>query len=356
MSGSGSDARMQVVVLAGTDEVDLATATLAVQCDLPDAVVVRHELDEEAGTVRRVVSDATGVLEDATRPMEHACQSCALREDLVPTLLGLAHRGEHEVAVVVLPDAAELLPVGAALGADAVDPRVPELLDLRAVTAVVDPADLVARVTVGAADPDVGRRSAAAVLQAEYADVVVLGGCGPAPEPEDLTFLRHLTRSEARVVPELSALTASVLLAVRHDVDRVGATHDPRRRRPTGAPDAHGIATAVFESRRPLHPERLMSVMEPMVLSSLRTRGAFWLPTRPEAALVWDECCGQLRLGSCGQWSGHQRTCLVVTAYAEDLPEFRRHFEHALLTDEELVAANRWAGRSDGFEEWVGAA
>lgn len=75
-----------------------------------------------------------------------------------------------------------------------------------------------------------------------------------------------------------------------------------------------------------------------------------------EAVLVWDECCGRLRLGSCGEWVGHQRTCLVVTAHADDLPEFRRHFEHALLTDAELVTAEHWHGRPDGFEEWVGAA
>ncbi len=142
------------------------------------------------------------------------------------------------------------------------------------------------------------------MLQAEYADVVVLGGAGPQPEPEDLTFLRHLVRSEARVVQDLSALTASALLEMRHDVGQVRATHDPRRRRPTGAPDADGIATAMFESWRPPHPERLVNVMEPMVLSSLRTRGAFWLPTRPEAALVWDECCGQLRLAAAARGWG----------------------------------------------------
>ncbi|WP_374927867.1 GTP-binding protein [Kytococcus sedentarius] len=351
--------RLPVTVLAGTDEADLASAVLAVQWDLPDAVVVRHELDEEAGTVRRIVSDATGVLDDSTTPMEHACHACALREDLVPTLLGLAEQGRAGVALVVLPDAAELLPVGSALGSDVVDARVPELLDLRGVAAVVDPRDLVARVTIDAWDPDVGPRSALAVLQAEYADVLVLAGpTDPTGhgDPADLTFLRHLARQDATMVEGASALDAATLLGVRHDADRVHRHHDPRRRRPTGAADEHGIATAVFESWRPLHPRRLMDEMEPMVLSSLRTRGAFWLPTRPEAALVWDECCGQLRLGSCGQWQDHRRTCLVVTAHAEDLDQFGRHFERALMTDAELAGAQRWVGRPDGFEEWVGDA
>ncbi len=45
-----------------------------------------------------------------------------------------------------------------------------------------------------------------------------------------------------------------------------------------------------------------------------------------------------------------------MTAHAEDLPEFGRHFEHALLTDAELAAAGGWHGRPDGFEDWVGAA
>ncbi|WP_462416964.1 GTP-binding protein [Kytococcus sp. Marseille-QA3725] len=353
----GADGRLPVVVLGGTDRADLAAASMAVGCDLPDAVVLRIELDADAGTVRRVLHDATGLVEDTTEPLEHACHSCAAREALVPTLLTCAELGRWSAAVVELPLGGELLPVGSALGTDVVDDRVPELLDLRAVVAVVDPEGLLDRITVGLEEPAVAEASAAAVKQVEYADVLVLAGEGGEAQEADLTLLHHLAHAGATVVSSASALQAEELLAVQHDPEVAHRRCDPRDRRPTGAPDAHGIVTVVLESWRPLHPHRLMEAMEPMVLTSLRTRGAFWLPSRPDSALVWDECCGHLCLGDCGDWGGARRTRLVVTGLAEELPEFQRRFEEALMTDAEMVgAAQRWVGRPDGFEEWAGAA
>lgn len=350
-----SSDRLPVVVLGGTDEADLSAAVLSAQLDLPDAVTLRLELDAEAGTVRRVVHDATGTVDDRTSLMEHACHSCALREELVPALLELAGADRWPAALVVLPLGAELLPVGTALGTDVLDERVPEHLEMRAVTAVVDPAGLVERVVAGTGGPEGAEVTAAVVAQLEYADVVVHSGHEAAPQ--DLTLLRHLARADALHVDSTLAVDGPALLAMRHDVDTASRCTSPLHRRPTGAEDADGITTVVLESWRPLHPHRLMEAMEPMVLASLRTRGAFWLPSRPDSVLAWDECCGQLRLGECARWDGKRRTHLVVTAHVDDVEEVRAAFEHALMTDAEMVgAAERWVGRPDGFEEWAGAA
>ena len=56
--------------------------------DSPRIVVVRHDIhdDDDGGSIRRVVVDADGVVEDVVVPLEHACLSCAVREDALPTL------------------------------------------------------------------------------------------------------------------------------------------------------------------------------------------------------------------------------------------------------------------------------
>jgi hypothetical protein len=55
--------------------------------------VVRHDIDAGAGTLRRVVVDAYGLVEDETVPLEHACPSCAVREDALPAIARLAEDG-----------------------------------------------------------------------------------------------------------------------------------------------------------------------------------------------------------------------------------------------------------------------
>ena len=77
---------LPVHCITGVETLPMEAATVGLQWDLPRAVVVRHRLDVATGTLTRVVSDATGVLEQETIEVEHLCVSCALREDIIPTL------------------------------------------------------------------------------------------------------------------------------------------------------------------------------------------------------------------------------------------------------------------------------
>ena len=69
-----------VLVVAGLDATDQAVAAMGLQCDLPDAAVVRLVVDAAAGQVRWAVSDLTGTVEEDGQDVEHPCLSCAMRE------------------------------------------------------------------------------------------------------------------------------------------------------------------------------------------------------------------------------------------------------------------------------------
>ena len=61
-----------------------------------------------------------------------------------------------------------------------------------------------------------------------------------------------------------------------------------------------GVATVVWERRRPLHPARLYEALEQLVSAAQRSRGRFWLPNRPATMLAWDAAGGSLAVQDCG--------------------------------------------------------
>ncbi|MBJ7528912.1 MAG: cobalamin biosynthesis protein CobW, partial [Nocardioides sp.] len=99
--------RTPVVLVTGVSPDAMDATLVSLQWDLPQAVAVRHHIDVERQLLTRVVSDVTGVLDRAEVDLEHACVSCALREDVVPTIERLARDGREGTVVAHLPVGAE---------------------------------------------------------------------------------------------------------------------------------------------------------------------------------------------------------------------------------------------------------
>ena len=359
-------APLPVTALTAVDAVQRDAAVMGVLADVPDAVVVRHDLSAAAGgTMRRVVSDVTGVLEDVELAVEHSCLTCALREDLLATLARLASRGRWSAALLALPAASEPVPVVRALVLGEVDGRpVREHAVLAGVVAVVD-GDQVVDDLVGddllserglahGSDDD---RSVGEVLahQLRGADLVLVSG---TPSARARALLEHLVPAAALRGCGPADLPGAELLAPRHDEAASRRWDDPRWVEPTPAQDGGGVWTLDLADWRPLHPQRLMDRLEQLGAGQLVGRGRFWLPTRPDVVGVWDGAGGQLSVGDAGTWDGlAPSTRLVVTGVDEDPGRVRAAFAEVLLTDAELAAGlATWAGRPDGFEAWMGDA
>ncbi|PWJ54917.1 GTPase, G3E family [Quadrisphaera granulorum] len=362
--------RLPVTAVTAVDAASRDAAVLSVQLDAPDVVVVRHDLTGAGqGLLRRVVSDGTGALEDVVVPLEHACLACAVREDLLPTLVRVAELDRWSAALLALPLASEPVPVVRGLlgmldGA-AAHRSVRQLLSLAGVVAVVDGAtaehdlfcdDLLDERDLAHGDGDA--RSVGEVLarQLRSADLVL----APGADARTLTLLEHLALPGTVQVDGASDLAADHLLRSRHDPRASRGWDDPRAVAPSGAPDAHGVWTLDLHDWRPAHPERLRENLEALADGRLVGRGRFWLPTRPDAVGMWDGAGGQLSIGDAGPWDAtgvpvERSTRLVVTGVEEDPALVRDAFAASLLTDAELARGlARWAGRSDGFEPWLG--
>src|SRR5690554_1333938 len=227
-AGGGAVSAVPVVTLCSTDAVLRGSAAGSLLCDLPGAVVLQHDIDIRTGGLRRVIYDSSGVLSDTTRRLEHACASCATREDILPALTELVSR-QPTVVVLALPTALEAVPLLHAIRTvpGAVAAGVATVVDLDTVLPDIAAPDLLIERDLAAAAEDERMVAEVVVSQLESADVVLCAGEGAAQRQTALALVAHLAGPGA-AVPWHSVPTERLLSARpgpdRGDLRAVAAT------------------------------------------------------------------------------------------------------------------------------------
>ncbi|WP_435771359.1 GTP-binding protein [Nocardioides sp. SYSU DS0651] len=349
--------RTPVVLLAGVDPDAMASAMVGLQFDLPEAVAVRHQIDVDRQVLTRTVSDVTGVLERHEVQLEHACVGCAIREDIMPTLERLARDGRWQCIVAHLPVGAEPGQVCAALTWDT---RLARFLRVSAVVTALSSRHPVRDLLGDDLLADRGRhcshddrRGVGEVLCAmvEYADVVVLDD---AVDPVASGLVRTLARPGAAVVEGAHGLDAPLLLGRLHQAAGTRDWISPTRTDALPEVRAEGVWRLDLQSLRPFHPDRLLESLERLGGGHHRSRGCFWLPTRPDRVVEWDGAGGQLSIGDHAGWGGRRAfTRIVVVGVGAAPAGLRPAFADLLVAEGEDPRHGRDAAE-DGFEPWLG--
>lgn len=299
-------ATVPVIVVAAMDAVLRQSFCAGLLLDLGDAVVVQHDLrfGTVGGAVRRVVLDRGGVVYDDEQQLEHACVACAVREDLVPTVAQLAQDGRWRTVVVALPVTADPQTVVGALN------RASESADLgparvACVVSLADaetlPADLFGDdllVERGSALGEIDRRSVGEALarQLECADLVGVTG---ALDTAVSAVVERLAPEAGRPLP-WADIAGAGLTSRRLPWAVARRRTDPLLLPRVGLPDGEGVWSLSLRSSAPFHPGRLMAGIEDLGCGRIRSRGHFWLPTRPDEICEWDGAGGQLSVGAYG--------------------------------------------------------
>ncbi|MEV0893685.1 GTP-binding protein [Promicromonospora sp. NPDC050262] len=369
-----------VSVLATIDPVLRDSALFGLLTDTPGVVAARHDIYEDH--LRRVVLDATGVIEDVLVPLEHACLSCAVREDAVPTIARLARDGRWSHVLLALPISAEPLPAARSLAAVAAPGGALDHTRIATSFTVVDADtlqhDLLGDDTllergIGLTSGDERSVGEALAAQIEQADLVVAHGspaglAGVSLPPTASGLLDRLRGAGTRRVNGLHALTAAGLAAATHSPARAEHRAHPLGAvvvtGPGGVPDDRSW-TLELRSPLPFHPERLLEHIESLGAGGLRARGVFHVADRPGLACLWDGAGGQLAVGDLGPWSEvcagtPPHTRIVVVGVADSGPDderrrLREAFHAALCTPEEAAAGVEWLWREDHLAPWLGA-
>ena len=75
-----------------------------------------------------------------------------------------------------------------------------------------------------------------------------------------------------------------------------GKSHTPET-------EEYGISSFVFRDKRPFHPERFWQYLsDNWHVGIIRSKGLFWIASRPDEALNWSQAGGSLRAESTGVW------------------------------------------------------
>ncbi|GAA1008051.1 cobalamin biosynthesis protein CobW [Acrocarpospora pleiomorpha] len=370
-----------VVLVAGL-HASARTATVdRFLADHPGAVAIHHDLCEvTSGRVERVVRDASGVQDLAEVRLAHGCVTCTVREDLLPQLI--RHAATASLLVVDLWDSVEPRSVAEALNCE----EAREVLRLTCVLTALRTEHLPVDITRGERLSETGRGAAsgdrrylAEVLarQVEYATALVLHG----GDEEGLDLARALLTHLAPITPVFTESLPDVTgtaLRTRELAERV----DPATALLPCDAQTGEVTTIVWRRLRPLHPARLFEAVDQLVTESVRSRGRFWLATRPERLLAWDAVAGALSIEDTGPWLaalpeaswdlisparrmaasldwtdllGDRIQHLVFTGPDLDRDRIHTLLDSCLLTPAEAVCGSHvWAGYDDPFAPVLG--
>ncbi|GIE29565.1 hypothetical protein Ait01nite_026100 [Actinoplanes italicus] len=204
--------------------------------------------------------------------------------------------------------------------------------------------------------------------QIEQADAVLL--TGELDEEWETEQLRILLR---RLAPWAShPRPGDPLRPVRARTEPVSAITRGLRGHAVGVHEplpARGVTACVFRARRPLHPARLHDALGEITAGVLRSRGHFWLASRPDVVMTWEsagdltitphagwldgqpgdhwaEADPERRLAAALDWDpyyGDRHHHLAFVGIDADPVRIHRLLDGCLLTDDEL---------SRGEEHW----
>lgn len=365
------------------------------------AVIVNDmsEINIDSAVIQNEVS--LNRSEEKLVEMSNGCICCTLREDLLEEVNNLAKDGRFDYLVIESTGISEPLPVAETFTfADEDGVSLSDVADLDTMVTVVDAVNFLKDYDeakylqeTGESLGDEDERSVADLLvdQVEFADVILVSKTDLASNDEvnRLTAILETLNTQARIIPIANG---------KVDIDDVLSTGSFNFERAQQAPgwlaemrgehvpetEEYGIASFGYEARRPFHPEKFFAFLHGTEKYGklLRSKGYFWLATRPQYAGQWSQAGGIARYGFGGMfWSavprsrwpddpeylesiqsswvepfGDMRQELVFIGQGLDEQRVRAALDACLLSDDEMLAGREfWETLPDPFPAWENA-
>jgi len=362
------------------------------------AVIVNDmsEINIDSAIVKNEVS--LNRSEEKLVEMSNGCICCTLREDLLDEVTKLAKDGRFDYLVIESTGISEPLPVAETFTfADEDGVCLSDVANLDTMVTVVDAINFLkdydeakylqdTEESLGEED----ERSVADLLvdQVEFADVILISKTDLAKpaEIDRLTAILRTLNTDAKIVPIAQGQVNidDVLSTGLFDFERAQlAPGWLKEMRGEHVPETeeYGIGSFSYEARRPFHPEKFYQLLHSTDRFGklIRSKGYFWLATRPEFAGQWSQAGGIARYGFAGmfwkatpknhwptdkeylesiekQWVepfGDMRQELVFIGQSLDKAAMIEALDQCLLTDAELLQGKAyWATLKDPFPIW----
>lgn len=362
------------------------------------AVIVNDmsEINIDAATVQNEVS--LNHSEEKLVEMSNGCICCTLREDLLEEVTKLAQEGRFDYLVIESTGIAEPLPVAETFTfADENGLSLSDVARLDTMVTVVDAinflrdydeAKFLTETPESLGEDD--ERSVADLLvdQVEFADVILISKTDLAEKTEIerlLAILKTLNTS-ATIIPisngevELDAVLDTQSFSFEKAQQAPGWLKEMRGEH-IPETEEYGISSFAYHARRPFHPEKFYDFLHNAedYGKLIRSKGYFWLATRPDFVGQWSQAGGIARYGAAGMfwksipkedwptdqdsldainniWQepyGDMRQELVFIGQGLEQEKLIARLNKCLLTEDEVKQGrNYWLSLEDPFPEW----
>jgi len=330
--------------------------------------------------------------------MSNGCICCTLREDLLVEVTELAKAGKFDYLLIESTGISEPLPVAETFTfADEDGVSLSDVSTLDTMVTIVDAVNFLKDFNeakylqeVGESLGDEDERSVADLLvdQVEFADIILISKTDLVKQA-DINKLKAVIRNlntHAQIIPisngEISG--QEILSTGLFDFER--AQQAPgwlKELRGEHVPETeeYGISSFVYKARRPFYPKKFYDFLHSKDLSGklIRSKGYFWLATRPQFAGTWNQAGGMAHHGFAGmfwkaipehRWPrdkesldyikekwvepfGDMRQELVFIGQGLDQKHITQLLDNCLLSDADLsLGKDHWAKLPDPFPDW----
>ena len=361
------------------------------------AVIVNDmsEINIDASLVNRDVQ--LDRVDEKLVEMSNGCICCTLREDLLIEINRLAKESRFDYLVIESTGISEPLPVaetftfcdddGTSLSDVARLDTMVTVVDAVNFSVDLDEADDLQTRGESLGEEDERTVSDLLVDQVEFADVIILNKVDMVSSDERKRLehaLRQLNRHAEIIDARFSEVPLDKVIGTGHfDFERAAKSPGwlaELRGEHTPETEEYGIGSFVYRTRRPFHPARFADALKDEWRGNvLRSKGFFWLASRPHAAGEWAQAGGIVRHGPGGVWwadapredwpsdpdqrariesefegeFGDRRQEIVFIGQNLEADHTRETLDKCLLTDAEMaLGMEQWKEFDDPFPQW----
>jgi len=362
------------------------------------AVIVNDmsEINIDASIVQNEVS--LNRSDEKLVEMSNGCICCTLREDLLLEVDKLAKDGRFDYLVIESTGISEPLPVAETFTfADEDGVSLSDVATLDTMVTVVDAVNFLkdydeakSLQETGESLGDDDERCVADLLvdQVEFADVILISKTDLAENAdiERLTAILKTLNTRARIIPishgkvDIDAVLNTGLFDFEHAQQAPGWLKEMRGEH-IPETEEYGIGSFSYMARRPFHPDKFYQFLHDTSRFGklIRSKGYFWLASRPEFAGQWSQAGGIAHYGFAGmfwksipkenwptdeeylaniekQWVepfGDMRQELVFIGQQLDQAGMTQALDECLLTESEVIKGkDYWVTLNDPFPAW----